>query len=85
MMRSFWDAAVALDPTAQDLDEGRRFPLCRPEPLRALFDHAGLQRTEVRAIEVPDAVQGLHGAADRRVVLRNCYAVPTSSASFLRA
>jgi hypothetical protein len=53
MMRSFWDAAVALDPTAQDLDEGRRFPLCRPEPLRALFDHAGLQRTEVRAIEVP--------------------------------
>ncbi|HEY6259231.1 MAG TPA: methyltransferase domain-containing protein, partial [Xanthobacteraceae bacterium] len=53
MMRSFWDAAVALDPTARDLDEARRFPLCRPEPLCALFDQAGLQRTDVRAIEVP--------------------------------
>jgi SAM-dependent methyltransferase len=53
MMRAFWDAAVALDPGARDLDEGRRFPLCRPQPLRALFDEAGLQRTEVRAIDVP--------------------------------
>jgi len=53
MMRAFWDAAVALDPSARDLDEGRRFPLCRPEPLRALFDGAGLQRTEVRTIDAP--------------------------------
>jgi SAM-dependent methyltransferase len=53
MMRAFWDAAVALDPGARELDEGRRFPLCRPEPLRALFDEAGLQRTQVRAIDVP--------------------------------
>jgi len=53
MMRVFWDAAVALDPGARDLDEGRRFPLCHLEPLRALFDGAGLQRTVVRAIDVP--------------------------------
>jgi SAM-dependent methyltransferase len=53
MMRVFWDAAVALDPSARDLDEGRRFPLCHLEPLRALFDGAGLQRTVVRAIDVP--------------------------------
>jgi SAM-dependent methyltransferase len=53
MMRAFWDAAVALDPGARELDEGRRFPLCRPEPLRALFDEAGLQRTQLRAIDVP--------------------------------
>jgi SAM-dependent methyltransferase len=53
MMRAFWDAAVALDPGARELDEGRRFPLCRPEPLRALFAEAGLQRTQVRAIDVP--------------------------------
>jgi SAM-dependent methyltransferase len=53
MMRVFWDAALALDPGARDLDEGRRFPLCHPEPLRALFDGAGLQRTVVRAIDVP--------------------------------
>jgi SAM-dependent methyltransferase len=53
MMRAFWDAAVALDPGARDLDEGRRFPLCRPQPLRALFDDAGLQRIEVHTIDVP--------------------------------
>jgi SAM-dependent methyltransferase len=53
LMRHFWDAAVALDPAAQDLDEGRRFPLCRPEALRALFDGAGLEQTQVRAIDVP--------------------------------
>jgi SAM-dependent methyltransferase len=57
MMRLFWDAAVALDPNAGDLDEGRRFPLCRPKPLRALFDGAGMQRTEVTTIGVPTVFQ----------------------------
>jgi len=33
MMRRFWDAAVALDAGAGALDEGVRFPVCRPEPL----------------------------------------------------
>ena len=53
LMRHFWDAAVALDPRARDLDEGRRFPVCRPEPLRALFGAAGLAQVETRAIDVP--------------------------------
>jgi SAM-dependent methyltransferase len=53
LMRHFWDAAVALDPAIADLDEGRRFPLCRPEPLGALFREAGLREVEVRAIDVP--------------------------------
>jgi hypothetical protein len=53
LMRCFWDAAVALDPAALDLDEGSRFPLCRPEPLAQLFAEAGLQRVETRAIDVP--------------------------------
>ena len=53
MMRRFWDAAVALDPAAREQDEGRRFPLCRPEPLRALFEQAGLRAVQVEAIEVP--------------------------------
>jgi SAM-dependent methyltransferase len=53
MMRHFWDAAVALDPAARDLDEGRRFPVCRPEPLGALFRDAGLGDVAVRAIDVP--------------------------------
>ncbi len=53
LMRHFWDAAVALDPTALELDEGRRFPLCRPGPLADLFSGAGLRDVEVRAIDVP--------------------------------
>jgi SAM-dependent methyltransferase len=53
LLRHFWDAAVALDPAARELDEGRRFPLCRPEPLAALFGAAGLTAVEVRPIDVP--------------------------------
>ncbi len=53
LMRHFWDAAVALDPASRELDEGQRFPLCQPEPLRALFDHAGLGGTAVGMIDVP--------------------------------
>jgi len=52
LMRYFWDAAVALDPAAGELDEGVRFPLCRPDPLRALFEKAGLTGVEVRAIDI---------------------------------
>ena len=53
LMRRFWDAAVSLDPDAREQDEGRRFPLCRPEPLRALFEQARLRAVQVEAIEVP--------------------------------
>ena len=53
LMRHFWDAAAALDPAAAALDEGRRFPLCRPEPLERLFTTAGLRDVAVRAIDVP--------------------------------
>jgi SAM-dependent methyltransferase len=53
LMRHFWDAAEALDPAARGLDEGRRFPLCRPEPLAALFGGAALADVETRAIDVP--------------------------------
>lgn len=52
LMRYFWGAAVALDPAAAALDEGRRFPLCAPAPLAALFAGAGLARVEVRAIDI---------------------------------
>jgi SAM-dependent methyltransferase len=53
MLRYFWDAAGALDPAAVDLDEGRRFPMCRPAALESLFNKAGLEAVVVRAIEVP--------------------------------
>lgn len=53
MMRYFWDAAVAVDPAATERDEGRRFPICQPEPLRSLLVDAELRDIEVRAIDVP--------------------------------
>jgi SAM-dependent methyltransferase len=52
LLRRFWDAAVTLDPGARELDEGRRFPLCRPEALWSLLNDVGLERTEVQAIDV---------------------------------
>jgi SAM-dependent methyltransferase len=52
LLRHFWDAAVALDPAATDLDEGRRFPLCQPQPLADLFRAAGLNDVEVQAIDI---------------------------------
>jgi SAM-dependent methyltransferase len=53
LMRQFWDAAVALDPAAAALDEGRRFPVCRPESLEAFWRGGGLADVESRAIDVP--------------------------------
>ena len=52
LMRHFWDAAIALDPKAIELDEGRRFPLCQPGPLGELFGDAGLSQVEVRAVDI---------------------------------
>jgi SAM-dependent methyltransferase len=53
LLRFFWDTAATLDPAARLLDEGVRFPLCQPEPLRRLFQDAGLGKVEVRSIDVP--------------------------------
>jgi len=53
LMRYFWDAAGALDPRAVELDEGRRFSICRPQPLSSLVEAAGLVEVETRAIDVP--------------------------------
>jgi SAM-dependent methyltransferase len=52
LIRAFWDAAVALDPGAAQLDEGKRFPLCNPEALTKLFVGAGLVNVEVKIIDV---------------------------------
>ena len=57
LMRYFWDVAVALDPPVREIDEGRRFPICQPEPLVQLFAKAGLQDVDVRAVDVPTAFQ----------------------------
>ena len=44
MLRTFWEAAGALDPTrATLLDEGNRMPYCEPDSLAALLTDAGLR------------------------------------------
>jgi SAM-dependent methyltransferase len=53
MMRHFWDAAVEVSPADAALDEAERFPLCQPEPLKALFRDVGLTAVAVRSIAVP--------------------------------
>lgn len=53
LMRSFWDAALELDPSAVELDEGRRFPVAQRGALGAVFEGAGLAEVETRAIDVP--------------------------------
>jgi ubiquinone/menaquinone biosynthesis C-methylase UbiE len=58
MMRHFWDAAIALDPTVADLDESPRFPICKPEALRELFQSSGLDQVETRAIDVETHFKG---------------------------
>jgi SAM-dependent methyltransferase len=53
LIRYFWNAAVALDKTVLALDEGQRFPLCQPEPLRELFQsNDKLEVVEVHPIVV---------------------------------
>ena len=53
LLRTFWDAAVALDPSAGELDEGRKFSKCREAPLAQLFIVAGLKNVVTRSIDVP--------------------------------
>jgi SAM-dependent methyltransferase len=53
IIRFFWDAAVELNPDATMMDEGVRFPLCRPEALVELFAGSGLNGVEVTAIDIP--------------------------------
>jgi SAM-dependent methyltransferase len=52
-LRYFWDDAVALDPRAAALDEGRRFPLCRRPVLAEIFEGARLAQVETHPLEIP--------------------------------
>lgn len=52
-VRAFWNAATALDPSARDLTEARRFSFCEPTALVALAAEAGLVAPECIAIESP--------------------------------
>jgi SAM-dependent methyltransferase len=57
MVRHFWDAAIAVSPDDARLDQAERFPLCRPEPLCALFERVQLESVAVRALEIPTVFQ----------------------------
>jgi SAM-dependent methyltransferase len=52
LSRKFWDTAKSVDPSAEAHDEGRRFVVCRPENLRALFLKAGLGEVASGSIEI---------------------------------
>ena len=52
MMRHFWDAAVEINPQDSRLDQAERFPICQPAPLETLFQEAGLEAVNVRAIDI---------------------------------
>jgi hypothetical protein len=52
MMRIFWDAAIDLNPAAAELDQGTRFPICRPPELLACFKAAGLEDVQVRPLDL---------------------------------
>jgi SAM-dependent methyltransferase len=47
LLRRFWDAAVALDPSAAESDEGRSMRYCEPGSLQGLWEDAGLDEVEV--------------------------------------
>ncbi len=53
MIRSFWDAAIALDPSIAHLDEATRFPLCDPDRLTELFRSSGLADVEITGLSIP--------------------------------
>jgi SAM-dependent methyltransferase len=58
MLRHFWDAASEVDAAAAAVEEGRRFALCRPEPLADLWHGAGFPAATVAAIDVPTVFAG---------------------------
>jgi SAM-dependent methyltransferase len=59
-LRTFWDAAAALEPASEAFDESRRYLLCRPDALRAEWLGAGLADVTV----VPLEVRGRFSSAD---------------------
>jgi SAM-dependent methyltransferase len=58
LLRRFWDAAVALDPSAADRDEGRSMPYCTPGELQDLWSAAGLEDVRVRPVVVEAGYEG---------------------------
>jgi SAM-dependent methyltransferase len=58
LLRRFWDAAVALDRSAAERDEGRCMPFCTLGELGDLWSTAGLADVRVRPVVVSAAYEG---------------------------
>jgi SAM-dependent methyltransferase len=56
LMWFFWDAAIEINPEAAAMDEGVRFPICRPGPLADLFATSGLQGVQDNGYRHPHAL-----------------------------
>jgi SAM-dependent methyltransferase len=52
MMRHFWDAAIAIDPSAKAFDAGTQFAICDPSNLQSLFATTGIKEIEVFPIDI---------------------------------
>lgn len=59
MMRHFWDAAIAVDPSASELDAGKNFEICHPDNLKKCFEDEGLQSVEVTELDIIAIFQDL--------------------------
>ena len=51
-LRIFWDEAVAMDPSARELDEGVRFSMCRRDALESIFRGAGMRDVRSDAVGI---------------------------------
>jgi len=58
MLRAFWDVAAEVHPQGVEFDEARRFPICEPDALGALFAKAGLAQVETAPIEIATVFNG---------------------------
>lgn len=51
-MRKFLDAAAAVHPEGARFDESRRFPICHPDALKALFKRVGSASVQATPIDI---------------------------------
>jgi len=52
LLRYFWDAAISLDSSAHEIDEGVRFPICNQDKLKNAFQQAALSEVEVTKLDI---------------------------------
>ncbi len=52
LLRIFWDTVSEIDPSAKDLDEGIRFPMCKQNILETIFRECGLDEIKSKAIDI---------------------------------